>query len=1487
MAGFLEPVLTDPRWQELDRTKRARAREKLFIEYVKADDGRREVFAAATEEKQAELYQEFARRAGEQYPEAFATKTSRTETLEQPAVMTTGQALTGGGRARKVERKVEETVPVLDPETEEKLAKGDFKSWEAADFARLGPLVDVLAPERRYEARAAAKEKLGMGSPAAESAKEVARGLARPLTEARELANRALAGVNPVSRMMAEGDKGQAVEDEARTWALGSERGLEAAGAVAGLVAGGAGVARAALGAGSRAGLNATRGAITRMALGDAALGAGYSKSAPGFLAAAAKEMTQEDNATRDAVLTAVEAGGLSAVAGVALRRATIGQMKAWARENLGWTGTKLDDLREFVRGKGAAAAEPRNVTPERPAEIEAAPETRAEAQFLAKRGVDAPPLPPKPAEMPKALAITIEGGVPGGEAAVRAVPQANASPVPQSPLPEAPSVRVLDVDADSGAALARAGDRFPGDLVPPEEAPAGAGGVENSFDMPPPRGTGASGAGTISADAPPAADAGQAASGATRPTWHYDVQEPVAPHAVWGDEVKVPFAGLEKVRPLQMPELVRIARELSGTVPRVRKMSGALGQMQSTGAGTIKLHPSIFLNPDIAQRVLAHELGHLVDYLPDRTLNRGNLLGRLATLRDYLAKTLDLAPTDPSRALTPKDRAEIRKKARQEFAGMEADPEAVSARYREMVDAEIEGRKLAKEEVVREELIALSDEWKPFLDDVAKGAVPTSYVNYRQSGKELIADFISVLFNDPAMAKGRAPKAWAMFWNYIDRKPEVKRALMDVQALLEAGPDAVRARRRADLLSGFQRGEEVFLRKVAERKAAGESFRGWAQRVRQDFIDHFAPITDRAHKVAKGGDARGQAVEWLFDEHPLAYDARNYVLMQDAYERVVKPAQAAGLAMEDVGEVLLLNRVAREQTMVTARELAGGEAPTHKGRADLANPLGFDPQTARTQLLYLRSVHGPRKWQALEGAVEAFHDVAWKVVEEAVRLGSYNKQTFEEVIAPNRGNYATFAVVDYLQDWIPAGVRQQKGTLSEVANPLLATLLKVAALNRLNQLQKVKRGAVRFLQEFFPAEIKPADVVWDGKGRRPRPNPDPQGGMVTLLDDGHLTGYWVPRDIEQAFEGITPARANAAIEVLNFAFRRVFYPMFITYNPVFQLAMGPIRDARRAFRNLPGLSGLRQTGEYLRNLASLSVEAMNVPLRGVGAPQIPVPMSAAGRSARNFLTGKPDELVREMMQVGAIGTPLDTFTTGPGVGGSIGELMRRFRLLPDKDRGHFRRARFLEPAMRLLRAIEYAGLTMEMLPKMSAFAHLTRRRGVAPREAAAMVRNHVGVPNFKRTGRHTRVVGTLFPFFNVFAQGIRDDYRLATGRKSAGGFWLRWALGSGVWRMLQAAGAAGLLGAGIKEMYDYVSEYDKTNYGVVPLGWVDGGEFDGRRVLRLRIPEDETDRLLGGLLHKAMSGLAGEEAGKWQQLLGFAGGQVPGINPAVEIAGA
>jgi hypothetical protein len=148
-------------------------------------------------------------------------------------------------------------------------------------------------------------------------------------------------------------------------------------------------------------------------------------------------------------------------------------------------------------------------------------------------------------------------------------------------------------------------------------------------------------------------------------------------------------------------------------------------------------------------------------------------------------------------------------------------------------------------------------------------------------------------------------------------------------------------------------------------------------------------------------------------------------------------------------------------------------------------------------------------------------------------------------------------------------------------------------------------------------------------------------------------------------------------------------------------------------------------------------------------------------------------------------------------------------------------------------------------------------------------------------------VADVMMPFFKIFLNGLRSDAALAKNPKTAGGWWMRWALSDGLWTIMQWAGAIGLLGAGIKELYDGISEYNKANYNVLPIGTVDGGQF-GKRVVYLRFPREDNHRLLSGLLYEGLTTAAGEAKKQGAApLIGFGTDQMPGLNPVLKIGSA
>jgi hypothetical protein len=117
--------------------------------------------------------------------------------------------------------------------------------------------------------------------------------------------------------------------------------------------------------------------------------------------------------------------------------------------------------------------------------------------------------------------------------------------------------------------------------------------------------------------------------------------------------------------RPLamQLPEIVDLAQQLlDGKLPRIMKaLRGmAIGRFRhGTGEGSkgsIELQANIFKDLNEATKVLAHEIGHLIDWLPDKIMTRGNILGHVASLRDYMKHWLAEKPGAPG-PLTEKEK--------------------------------------------------------------------------------------------------------------------------------------------------------------------------------------------------------------------------------------------------------------------------------------------------------------------------------------------------------------------------------------------------------------------------------------------------------------------------------------------------------------------------------------------------------------------------------------------------------------------------------------------------------------------------------------------------------------------------------------------------------------------------------------------------------------------------------------------------------------
>ena len=75
--------------------------------------------------------------------------------------------------------------------------------------------------------------------------------------------------------------------------------------------------------------------------------------------------------------------------------------------------------------------------------------------------------------------------------------------------------------------------------------------------------------------------------------------------------------------------------------------------------------------------------------------------------------------------------------------------------------------------------------------------------------------------------------------------------------------------------------------------------------------------------------------------------------------------------------------------------------------------------------------------------------------------------------------------------------------------------------------------------------------------------------------------------------------------------------------------------------------------------------------------------------------------------------------------------------------------------------------------------------------------------------------------------------------------------------KIAQIGAQAGLMGLAYSALFDGVSEWDKTNYIVMPLGKTPDG-----RVVYFRMPQDESARAINGVLVKSFNAMTEESLG-------------------------
>ncbi len=578
------------------------------------------------------------------------------------------------------------------------------------------------------------------------------------------------------------------------------------------------------------------------------------------------------------------------------------------------------------------------------------------------------------------------EGGVPHGQGETQAQGQtggqgllepqaAVAQPAPAAPPPPLPGVAAPSPPAREAAALV-------GQQPSPGEGTSPAPGSQGAF-----------------------LDSGSAPAPSSGP----------APAQVAG----------RTLNPAQMPEMVRFAKDLLGgrypdVVPQVAGNDGTRGAFWPTGEGRIAVHAD--LPPEQLARTLSHEVGHLIDYLPDKSMERGNAMGRLLSLAK---ETKDMVP-------------------------------GVAGSNREFT----------------RELWDLSQAWRK----MPEGPPSQEYMAYRQSPAELYADFTSALLTDPATARQLAPQFTEAFMQAMHRKPMVEVRYNALQRSL-GDPELRFSERSTERQEGYQAGEQVRAQQVQAQEEA-KSWRHSAKHLYEGFVDELGPLERLVRSV--GGE-----MDPLHNPVHRARELRRVEgildgLAHTAEYQVARPLRQSGVPEADFGEYMQLKSVTEGQRAKLGANPGGQVQET--AQADLAaleQRLGPEKwaavrqaeqgvQQARQQMLDVMAQAEAMGANPFNGPLTAaIKNTTWYAKHSVV-------EHLAEQVAGRRGGPESLG-----------RIAQQQGTFKQIENPLAATLAEYGRMMYVFKRNMAAKSSADFLAQNYPEMItEKAKILEQPPGR-------------------------------------------------------------------------------------------------------------------------------------------------------------------------------------------------------------------------------------------------------------------------------------------------------------------------------------------------------------------------------------------------------------------
>ena len=886
--------------------------------------------------------------------------------------------------------------------------------------------------------------------------------------------------------------------------------------------------------------------------------------------------------------------------------------------------------------------------------------------------------------------------------------------------------------------------------------------------------------------------------------------------------------------------------------------------------------------NPRLAGDVAWHEIGHWIDDLPDWAVNkRGNILGHVAALRGYTKDMLAALPDSAAELMTAKERAQIRRAAekqvgprprKERLIERKVWSESVKAAYQELLDTAADERGLVRKKTILAELEPVIAWW------YGTETIPPYYTK----PEEMYAAAFSVLANNPAALKARAPTYWALWHDYQLRRPAARARFEEYQHAAAAGRiQGDRDRRQADAL----RAADVAAEKAMRAKftlGPAES----AEALGMFLFRGSLPVTLRAGRA--DAEVKSRTLKALQDQLYHEGWASAYMLR----------------AGNEVGRSVF------EKAGVPALEWSLFLQNMHisENRQDIASMLGMNPAASKASLAEQRARLGNNAFDAMQAAGAKWAELRQRyVIDLARKSGIWSEELWK--IANQRVWYSTVAGVDLDKDPLEAAMRgihggevgprvyRQTGYLGAARDPWVATLELDRSLVAAAYRNKLKLAVHELLSDIQEPLFREGEMRFDRNTNRqvPETGAAERAETVVYLVDGKPHSFWAPRSVAEFIDSADPFSTVVFQRFLQMAARDI-KGVYTYWNYGFPLFNTP-RDIMDWVIKLPGWKTRATYHKY---------EARAKPI------------------ADSIVRGEPSEdavrmLERNIMMLWPQGLTPGNSTTLQTVGnlipGRIGQVLQQTgpqTALERLARAYQMPGGWLGADLSGRQKIIDAA--REWYTRPTARGELTRKVAgwlfledrfpeMSIQEKQRQVQMMAGSPNFPDKPQGNWFADTFITFWNAAMRGTESTWKavewdVKNNRPYQADFWKTMLLTFryGMLPKLILAGLAagwfkkafqGVLGDEVggwlsdeyQKMERSIPQYYKDNYAVYPVWWDPTDRKGGKKVIFVTNPLSEHTRFGAGIMWKLVQGKDVSD------LLNFGADNLPGYNPVGTVA--